>query len=459
MNKKASKNNIKFNKVATVVAVVLIVVISCVKLYTMWNSKTKEEYYKEHVVAGKEYMEEGCYVEAIHKFREAEMIKGDENVQVAIAECYLGLGDYGTFLTNAQQIQGIYGTNEKLYEDIAHYYDYMNDSYNEINTLKQGVVEHPECETLKVKYDKVKGDYTQVGYNVDEVKSVGEQYMVVAACGKEKVINATLSNVGGIEYDRVYDIAENDCISSVWKDTNMLYSAMVDGKTSYFDSMGYKRKSPDKEYAFLGVPRDGFALVQSNEGWGYIDTDFEEVGQWFDDATAFGGGMAAVKKNGKWAFIDSNFNYITEFEYDEVVTDDFKCCSGAGIAFAKKNDSYVMVDIKGEMEMKEAYSQAEPFYSKTDYAAVKAEDGWRLIDINGETVEKVECEQLYSSSNGIAVYRNKDEWGYIGVNGGVYVETAFEGATKVNKYGYAAIRKDEQWMFIHFSRFQVEQGL
>ena len=139
--------------------------------------------------------------------------------------------------------------------------------------------------------------------------------------------------------------------------------------------------------------------------------------------------------------------------------DEFKCCSKAGVAFAQKSGSYVLVGIDGEMDMDEDYSQAKGFSSKKDYAAVKTADGWKLIDVKGNTVEAVDCDELCSSSNGIAPFKKGDSWGYIGVDDGVYVEATFDGVTPVNKNGYGAIKTDQQWRFIGFSRFQVNQGL
>ena len=465
MNKNSNKNtnkvnnNLMISKVVTAVAAVLVIVISCVQLYVKWNSKTKAEYYMEHVNAGKEYMENECYVEAMHEFRSAELIRNDENVQVAIAECYLGLKDYATFKTSAEQVQSVYGTNDRLYEDLAHYYSFMNDSYSQINTLHQGVLEYPDSQSLRVKYDAVKGEYTQAGFNVDQIISVGENYMVVVMDNEVRVITGALAKVGDVGYDRVYDLSEDKCIAAVWKDTDMLFSAMVDGKLSYYDSRGYKRKSPEEDYTYLGAPRDGFALVQSEDGWGYINCKFDHIGEWFDDATSFGGGMAAVKKDGKWAFVDSRFNYVTEFVYDDVIVDEFKCCSNSGVAFAKRDGGYAMINVEGEIEREELYISAKPFASAEDYAAVKTADGWKLIDIKGEAIEEVECDELCSSANGTAAICNDGKWGYIGVDDGVYVEAALEGATGVNKNGYAVIKKNNQWMIIHFSRFQVDQGL
>lgn len=458
-NTKVSNSNMNFNKILTVFWVALLAIISCMVLYLKWNSKTKADYYQEYIKQGKEYMEQGYYVEAINEFKQAELIRSDENVQVAIAECYLGLGDYATFKSNSEQIQKLFGTNEKLYEDIAYYYGYMNDSYNQINTLRQGVAQYPESSVLKLKYDTVKGKYIQAGYNVEDVISVGDRYMVVSENGRQKVVGSTLTAVGSEDYDQVYDISVDPFISQSWEEAEMLYSAKSDGVISYYDNRGYKRRSPDKSYLFLGAPRDGYALVQSSDGWSYIDTDFNELGLWFQDATAFNGGFAAVKKDGKWAFIDKDFQYITEFVYDHVVCDEFKCLGNAGVAFAKKGNSYVMVNVEGELKIDKVFTQAKTFRAKNGYAAVECSGKWHLVDTAGNIIETVKCDELCSTSNGMSVYRDGDKWGYVGVGDGIYVDASLEAATEINRDGYGAIKSGKQWMIIHFLRFEPNQGL
>ncbi len=459
MNKKAKRNNIQFNKIMTVVAVILVTLISSCVLYFRWNSKTKADYYQEYIESGKEYMENGYYVEAIYQFKEAELIRSDENVQVAMAECYLGLNDYTTFKTNAEQIQKVYGTNEKLYQDLAYYYRYMNDSYSEIHTLMEGKEAFPECEELSAKYNQVKGSYTQAGLSVDQVPSVGDSYMIVKVEDKEQLVSSTLSEVGDMNYDRVFDISTDSCIAAKWKDTEMLYSAMVNGRIDYYDSKGYKRSSPEKSYMYLGAPRDGYALIQTDEGWSYIDQGFNELGIWFEDATAFSGGIAAVKKDGKWAFINTNFEKITDHVYEEVVYDEFKCCSNGGVAFAKKKGSYVLIDAGGEQEGGKGYSLVKPFASGEDFAAVKQDGKWQLIDTKGNVIQVIECDELCSSMNGIAAVKQDGKWGYIGVCDGEYVEAMYQGVSDVNMDGYGAVMLDDKWTFIHFTRFEYNQGL
>ena len=444
-------------KTMIVLGVLVAAVVGGFVLYYRWNAKTASDYYGEYVESGKACMEEGIYRDAIAWFEKAEEIHADENVQVAIAECYLNLGDETSFKMKADMVRTSYGVNERLYQDLAYYYRQMQDTPDEIEILAEGVEAYPEDSGLRRSYDAVKGEYTDVGMPIEQVQNMINGYAIVQTENGWQVWNRSLSRLGQTNYEEIYDLSTDSCIKTGWADATLLYSAKQDGVAAYYDQSGYRRRSPEKQYRYLGTFRDGYALVQSDQGWGYIDMDFNECSAWYEDATSFADGMAAVKQDGTWIFINTELLPMQDTTYTDVVVDAFHRCSVGGAAFARRDGRYVMVTKDGEQEGD--YEQAKPFLENGGYAACYSDGTWKLVDRKGTTVPVGDCEDLASTSGGIAVYRRGDGYGYVSAEDGVYTEPVFEEAGSVNEKGYAPVKKEDTWSFIHFERFNVNDGI
>lgn len=440
-----NKKNITIQKLINLFAVLVMIVLAVFKAAGGWKFHPEENKYAKHMEAAVSYMNDGYYVEAIEEYRKANELNPSCDAKLSEAECYLLLGDMISFKQEADNAKKLYGNSERLCMDMVYYYEYMNDRASEIKLLAEAIQEYPDSEYLNMCYDSVKGDYSVEGSTYDMVYALQEGYDIAIDGECCSVITGNATVVGNTSYEAVYDVHVED---------ELRLSALREGQIKYYDNKGYMRKTPEGEYSYLGVIRDGYALVKNAEGWGYIDAEGQMLNEIYEEATAFSEGVAAIKKEGKWMLVDCDFQPVTEETYEDVIRDAGNCCVFAGRIFAKKGNEYVMLDTEGT-GISSGYSEIKPFMEKDGYAAVCDSEGWKVINTEGAFIESVACDELCASGNGMMAYRVGEKWGYIGVGDGVYVEPVFDNALRVNSAGYAAVQEGEQWKYIHFTRFEA----
>ncbi len=87
----------------------------------------------------------------------------------------------------------------------------------------------------------------------------------------------------------------------------------VDKKQYLYD---IKTQEPvnDKKYKYIYTCDEGktYRVQNTDDKWGYLDENGEEIGEWYDDADAFYGDYAPVVKDGKGYLIDRNFNRVSD---------------------------------------------------------------------------------------------------------------------------------------------------
>ena len=87
---------------------------------------------------------------------------------------------------------------------------------------------------------------------------------------------------------------------------------------------------------------EGFAAVQKDGKWGYINTKGEQIVECkFDDAYYFNEGFARVKKDGKWGYINTKGEQIIECKFDDAY------CFSEGFAWVEKDGKWGYVNTKG----------------------------------------------------------------------------------------------------------------
>lgn len=438
------KNGLMGSKLINLLIVFLIGAFVVMKGVGMWSYKEEDDGYTKHMTFGKEYMEQGYYVDAGKEFERADELRPSENTKLYRAECYLLLGDMNMFRQLAEEVQNTYGSSERLYMDFIYYYEALNDRTSEINMLITAVNEYPDSEYLRNWYDAIKGEYRTVGEAYEDIRAIPNDYEITRNEGLYSVVQANERSCFGDSFDEIYDVYDGD---------ELMIAALKDGCIKYYDSNGYMRVTPEGQYSYLGLFRDGYALAKCDTGWVYIDKETTEISVSYDEATAFKENIAAIKKDGKWQLVNNEFEAITASEYDDIVCNEFKECVFEGRIFVEENGLYSMLDTNGK-EIASGYDAVKPFAEENGYAAVHDGDGWKIIDADGNVVECVECDELEASGNKMAAYRIGDKWGYIGIGDGVYVEPSFDSALRVNSKGYAAVKIGEEYRYIQFLRFE-----
>ena len=143
-----------------------------------------------------------------------------------------------------------------------------------------------------------------------------------------------------------------------------------------------------KNYDYVGDYYEGFAMVELNEKWGFINREGKEICEIkYDFVGDYHNGFARVKLNGKWGFINREGKEICELKYDWV-------------------GSYT-----------------------NGYAGIKVDGKCAFIDKQGKEIIEIKLDNIYDFKNGFAgvlpceekYYINKNDDGYEYKNGELVV--------------------------------------
>ena len=135
---------------------------------------------------------------------------------------------------------------------------------------------------------------------------------------------------------------------------------------------------------------EGFATVQKDGKWGYINTKGEQIVKCkFDGVGDFNEGFAAVKKDRKWGYINTKGEQIVECKFDDVR--DFK----EGFANVQKDGKWRYINTKGypvifdksKNEIMEVFDKVIDRSNNTFYLS-RLGDKFGLLDENFSVVVK-----------------------------------------------------------------------
>ena len=137
--------------------------------------------------------------------------------------------------------------------------------------------------------------------------------------------------------------------------------------------------SPTDIFEFVGDFNDGYAKVNLNNKWNFInrnnkllsDTWFKYVGYFYDD-------YAKVKLNNKWNFVDTNGKLISDMWFDDM--DIFY----DGYAKIRLNNKWNFIDKNGKRVSDMWFDWVRNF--DDGYSAVKSGNKWNFIDTNGKLI-------------------------------------------------------------------------
>jgi len=225
-------------------------------------------------------------------------------------------------------------------------------------------------------------------------------------------------------------------------------------RTGFIDEEG--NLQIDFKFYYATEFSDGISAVLLTKGgkWGYVD----ETGNFiiepqFDEASNFSNGLAKVSKDG-------NSFFITKDGKNAFDTSLFLLGFNEGLSPAKLLGKWGFVNQVGKVTIPFKFQSANPFYE--NLSAVTQNNLVGYIDKSGNWVipprfslmlNYTDPLFLPNFSEGLAVYRDKDKYGFINSNGIIVIPATFhraerfsEGLALVNlneKVGY--LKKDGQY--------------
>ena len=207
--------------------------------------------------------------------------------------------------------------------------------------------------------------------------------------------------------------------------------------------------------------RFGMCPVMLNGKWGYLnDKGIIMIPMIYESASPFNEmGIAPVVKNQKIGFIDLKGNEITKFEYDykdalyfawHYDTENYQ-----GVF---KNKNAGLIDKKGKEVIscslgyqevgffaQISESEYEIIFFMDGYCAVKRNNKWGFVDINGKVVVECQYEDVKPIKNNIYAYSVNNKWGLKNLQGKVIIEPKYYDISDFTSFIYGAYYEEEGW--------------
>ena len=242
-----------------------------------------------------------------------------------------------------------------------------------------------------------------------------------------------------------------------------------------------------EQYSKVGKYEDGFAIVQRDGKFGYIDEDYNEVVPCvFDEVSKFLNGKSIVKKEGNFGIIDNNNKEIAPCVYDEIlqfhhgiavvrVGKYFGAINETGkivipieyfiladISFigptmlvAIKDRLCGVIDAKNRIIIPFEYDEVFPAFGMI---TVVKNGKKGVFNHKGQLIVPVEYDEIqhpFSTSTSINVCQ-KGKWGVINKKGQIICEPKYD---EIDSFGFAcgrlAVCRDRKWGFINWNGREV----
>lgn len=194
---------------------------------------------------------------------------------------------------------------------------------------------------------------------------------------------------------------------------------------------------------------DGYALVESNGKYGYIDCDGNlAIDLQFDDADIFMNGLAAVAIGTKCGVIDTKGNYIINPQFDKPEYSFSMTFDSNNNLVASKNNKQGVVNVSGKVIIPFEYDYVLSIYNETEIIGYKAVDGLNCIffDKNGKQISNdyFDSDSSFGFGDGLYVIKKDDKFGYMNTNGEIVISPQYDKATTFEN-GIACIQYNNEY--------------
>ncbi len=242
----------------------------------------------------------------------------------------------------------------------------------------------------------------------DELGSFSEGRLAVKRAGTWGFVNDEGLEVIPCRFREVSNFSEG------------LAAAKIGNSWGFIDKQG--NVVIDFKYARVGNFKNGLAWVATPDGYGYINREEEFViPAEFNRAYDFEGQVARVVADGEFGLIDSNGQFVLKPRYATI--EPFNEYGLAIASFGKKWLKYSVINQRGETVTTQSYNEIQPF--SEGLAVVKSVDTYGYIDMTGRQV--IPCQYAKASAfyEGRAAVQKNGSCGYINKTGNRVVPFEF----------------------------------
>ena len=431
---------------------ILLVLITALSIYYMIDNRhSSDRKYQALLIAAREASEEHILIDAEEKYQKALEMKPSLELSLEIGDMYLSMEEYSdAAYWYDRQIKDMYPQEEASYEF----------------GIKTAIVREDYAEAFRI-YDLMR-DRQLFSNKADEMMkkiqycfSVSEWYQDIGA----------FSNLSGLAAAKSDDRWGYVGRKGNWEISNVYLEAGIMGDTApvvsehgepfFIDAEGNRKINASKYEkgdpsfgtirSFIGE-ESGIVVASNGKEVAFFNSDSgERLFGHYHSATIMSNGICGVSLDGeRWALMNQEGNVVTDFKYQEVLTDKKGNPCRTKAVVVKENNSFLLVDVNGSPVSGARYEEAEAFNDDT-LAAVKKNGEWIFVDDTGKETNLGTYQKAKSFSYGLAAVEQGNLWGYIDMEGNIVVEPQFLDADAISLMGVGFVKTDSNvWKLLSF---------
>lgn len=417
----------------------IMIILPFLTWYVVFNNKTTTlQEYDKYMKKAENFAKKEIYIDAVYNYQQAlKLDTSNYDLMLKIFDSYVQLADDDGIEKTYEQAQALDPSRPDIY---VRYINQLIDTnaYDDAVEVVTTAREKSSGKEIDELYEKIYRLYKETFLDYDYAYLYCKGYMKVTNGENGDRVGLIKTNGSGVLRAKYHDVglySEEKEVIPVCDENDTWY---------YVNSSGQKKLVPDHEYSYLGSFTADYAPALYNGKYGYVNEDFEEKNFEYDFAGSFEDGIAAVRKHDKWGIINDKLEMVTDFEFDDIIINDFGICSEGGYFFASKGGKYALYNSKGKQVGSESFENAKMFVCD-EPAAVKQNGKWGFVDTDGKIVIKPQYEDANSFCLDFAPIQQGEFWGYIDGSGKIITDIEndkFSAAYSLDTNGYSVIYND-----------------
>lgn len=423
-------------KTLSLLVIVFVILALVVAIPETFNGKSEQ---KSHLANGRAYFEKDLCLLAIDEYKKA--IEEEDNIEVELemADVYYRAYENGE-LKVYHDIESFYDNLVTNFREESEAYDaalnfyYNNEDYaSVVEVLTQAQKLNVKSDMIAEMTENVRYKYS-IGYSIisDMERSV-QGFYTVKDGEKYQIYNDKLSNV----FQNVFDYASvfiNNYLVAKEGDYTFIFSA--DGKR-----VAYLENTIDFSTGLGGE----LIACRNNDVFSYYNLSGEKIFGEYLFAGRFREGYAAVQTEQGWTIIDTEGNTVTDKYFEDIKYGPSYESVTEGCFFAKEGEKYSIYNIKGEKVSDLEFDNCDIFINKDSYAAVSVDDKWGFVNLKGEMVIDCQFNSAKSFSNGLAFVSTEEGGAFVNTDGLVVITGDFIDGEYFNDKGMCLVKGEAFW--------------
>jgi len=431
-----------------IILIAMILLLAGSWYFVIANGSQKHEDYNRYISDANKYLDKKIYVDAIECYKKAiEIYPNILENKIHLANIYKEAKFYSSFESYCIGLTDEYKDNVEIISILGDYYVEVGKEDKAISIYKSYLSEYNDKNVIVEKLNELKSAFNINYNNYTYISTFHNGYAIFKKANKYGILDIN----GDVIVKAIYDNA--GVYSRI--DSLKLAPVLLEDEYFYIDLEGNRRLVADINYDYLGsFSNNGLAVYKKDNFYGYLDKEFKELDGKYDYASTFyDKNIAAIKISNKWFLINESLEKINSDQYDEIKVDDLDCAVRSNIIFARQNDKYMMIDVKGNKITEPIFEDVDFFITLNEFAAVKIDGKWGFIDYKGNIVIKPKYSNAFSFSCGLAPVLIEDKWGYIDINENLVISPQFNMAKSFNSSGIAPVLKSE-WQLLQLKYYE-----